>query len=152
MQPEGLYKIITRGGNPKLRSRIGLLCRPVDAACDSPADVSGVVRQGGNRSDTRYMAGLFFKNGILSRQIAFERHINEIVLVKTQVGMLDIIYLLCDDDGADDQYDRQHKWKNDEAFCKEDRAYAGLQRALQYLDRPECREEEGWIAAGEETR
>jgi hypothetical protein len=84
--------------------------------------------------------------------VTVEVHIDKVVAGIAQIAVLDVLHLLIDDDGADDEGDGGGELRNDESFPDGDGATAGLySHALEYIDRIERGEIEGGIAAGEET-
>ena len=129
---------------------MGVLPFPIDAPC-SAGNIGRRIADMRNILYTRQLQHFLLEQVILSIQIAFQRYVQKIVLIITQVLCPDIAHLFGYDDGADYEHDGDHKLKDHQPLAEQQIATTQFQTPFQYAHRPERRKEQCRIAAGDKA-
>src|SRR5580658_6840028 len=106
-------EVVAGGGNGKHGVVIRVFARPDHVIADIAADMNGPVLDHCHVDDTGYPCGFRAKYGILCFECTFGRNIDEVIAVKAEIHVLDVMDLAGHDDGADDQDDRQNELEDD---------------------------------------
>src|SRR5262252_5960982 len=95
------YKIVANGSVGKIYNFIWIFTIPLNAAC-AINYLRRIISCAGYTFYIRHIQSLVFKQRILSSEITFQWHVDQILPVVTKVERLDIIDLLTYYDGTND--------------------------------------------------
>src|SRR5664279_577497 len=107
----------------KTNGLIGILPGPSDGKC-SVIHFGWSFRELTHIFYTRQIRSFSIKHIDLAPQVSFNRNIQEVFPVISNIRMLHIIYLPRDENGGNNKDDGKHKLKHDQSLAKPDCTYS----------------------------